>query len=191
MALTFGALNHALTSKPNAPDVTPPIFDRTHSVRQAITPWQLVYGRSRVGGAITFIEDSGDNANLHLVITLAGHAVEDIEEIWFDDEVIPLDGSGEATGRLAGYARVIKSLGNEAAGVQPFPQLVAESASKWTNEHQQTGRAKIYVRLSWNQDLYPRGIPQISAVVKGARCTTRARRSRRGATTRRCASPIT
>ena len=39
------------------------------------------------------------------------------------EEVVPLDASGNATGRFAGYVRILKSLGDEAG--QPFAALVA------------------------------------------------------------------
>lgn len=136
------------------------------TLRQPITHWQWIYGQARVGGAITFIEQ-GVNGQLMLIVTLAGHEVEEIGDIWFDDEVVPLDGAGVATGRYAGFVQIIKSRGNEAAGVQPFPELYAYTAGKWTAEHRQTGRAKIYVRLVWSPDLFPNGIPNITAVVKG------------------------
>lgn len=140
--------------------------NRLVSVRQPITHWQWIYGQARVGGAITFIEQATEG-QLLLVITLAGHEVEEIGDIWFDDELVALDGDGLPTGRFAGFVQIKKSLGGEAAGVQPFPDLYAYTAGKWTSEHRQTGRAKIFVRLVWSVDLFPNGIPNITAVVKG------------------------
>lgn len=145
------------------------IANRNITVRQAVAPWQWIYGQPRVAGILTYMEDSPTTGHLHMIITLAGHECEELGEIWFDDEVVPLDGNGEATGRFAGYVRVKKSRGNEAAGVQPFPDLVAESAGLWGPSHCQTGRAKIYVRLLWNPDLFPQGIPNIRCTVKGRR----------------------
>lgn len=138
--------------------------DNLVTVRQPITHWQYIYGRARVGGAMTFAHESADD-NFHIVITLAGHVCQEIEAVWFNDEVVPLDGSGNATGRYAGYVRILKSLGAEAG--QPFAALVAESEGKWTDAHRQSGRTKIYLRLTPNADLFPTGIPNITAVVKG------------------------
>jgi hypothetical protein len=143
------------------------VTNRNITVRQAVAPWQWIYGQARVAGILTYMEDSPVTGHLHMVITLAGHECEELGDVWFDDEVVPLDGSGEATGRFAGYVRVKKSLGGEAAGVQPFPDLVAESAGLWGPSHCQTGRAKLYVRLLWNPDLFPQGIPNIRCTVKG------------------------
>lgn len=134
------------------------------TIRQPISYWQWIYGRRRVAGALTFAHESADG-NLHLIITLAGHVSQEIEAVWFDAQAVPLDGSGNATGTFAGYARIKKSLGDESG--QPFADLVAESNGKWTDAHRQTGRTKIYVRLTPNPDLFPTGIPNITAVVKG------------------------
>lgn len=146
------------------------------TVRQPIMHWQWIYGQTRVGGAITYIETTTDigvdnrNALLHLVITFAGHECEEIGSIYFDDELIPLDGTmpnggGNATGRLAGYCSIEKSLGNETG--QPFPNLVAYSAGLWTDAHRQSGRTKIHVALRYSPDKFPNGIPNITAVIKG------------------------
>ena len=140
---------------------------RTVTVRQPITPWRIVLGRTRCGGTITYKQVTNSDSHYHMVITLAGHVCESIDEVWFGDEVVPLDGSGNATGRYAGYVRIIKSLGDEAG--QPFPDLVTESGGKWTDAHRQTGHTKIYVRLIGNADLFPQGIPNITCIVKGAK----------------------
>lgn len=144
---------------------------RLATVRQPVKHWQWIYGQARVGGAITYLQTTRDpnngaeNAQLHMVITLAGHACEEIGDVYFDDAVVPLDGNGNVpSGRYAAHVTVKKSLGDEAG--QPFPDLVAFSGGKWTDAHRQSGRAKLYVRLAWNPDIF-QGIPNVTAVVKG------------------------
>jgi len=138
--------------------------DNLVTVRQPITHWQYIWGRTRASGALTFGHESADN-NLHLIITFAGHVSSEIEAIQFNDELVPLDGDGNATGRYAGYVRIKKSLGDESG--QPFPDLVLESEGKWTDAHRQSGRTKIYVRLTFNIDIFPTGLPNITAIIKG------------------------
>lgn len=168
LAVTY-VVRSAVAPKPKTqqPDLSGLLSGRLVTVRQAITHWQVIYGQARVGGALTYAETSSDNSVIHLVITQAAHEVEEIGDIWFNDQVVPLDGDGNATGDYAGYVRVYKSLGNEPYGTQPFPALVADSAGGWTNEHRQDGHAKIYVRLTWNESKFPQGVPNITAVVKG------------------------
>ena len=138
---------------------------RNVSVRSSVSPWDVVYGKVRKGGTFTYFEGSADNSSLYMVITLAGHQVNAIGDIYFNDEIVPIDGSGNATGKYAGYAYVEKNLGSP--GQSAFAGLVAESAGKWTNDHRQQGRAGLYVKLVWNQDLFPNGLPNITAEVEG------------------------
>ena len=177
-AMISHTLRSAFSDKPSAPESTynqaPSTTEheassRLVTVRQSVAPWQIIYGQTRVGGIMSYVHDSGDGW-FHLVITYAGHRVEEIGDIYFDDELVPLDGSGNATGKFAGYATIQKSLGNEAANVQPFPDLVTNSGGEWgSTTHFQTGRAKIYAKLQYNPDLYLNGIPNITAVIKGKR----------------------
>lgn len=164
-AVVRGALGGNDKNKSQAAQADPVLTsrDRMVTIRQPISPWQVIYGQARVGGSITFIHTSGNL--LYMVITLAGHVCEEIGDIYFNDEVIPVNSGGAATGRHTGYVNVRKSLGDEAG--QPFSTLVTDSGGKWTDAHRQTGRAKIFVTLVKNPDLFPTGIPNITAVVKG------------------------
>lgn len=167
-SLVLSGLSSALA--PDAPDQQQDQSSitnsgRTVTTRQPITPWRVIYGRTRVGGAVTYKKVTGNHAYYHLVLTFAGHVCQDIETIYFNDEAVPLDVDGNATGTYAGYVRIKKSLGAEAG--QPFPDLVTESEGQWTDAHRQTGCTKIYVRLLASNDKFPAGLPNITAVIKG------------------------
>ena len=171
-SMVSGAINSAFTDAPNQPSsIEAQSAGRMLTIRQAAAPWQWIYGQVRVGGILTYMVTEGTtNEYLYLVITLAGHPSEAISAVYFEDEEVPLDGSGDATGRFAGYVHIEKSLGDEAEGVQPFPSLQTATStlsSAWSATDNQTGRTKIYVRLKWSEDLFPQGIPNITALVKG------------------------
>lgn len=157
-------------SKPKTPDFGLDNFaamsrDRTVSVRQPITPWRVIYGQVRVGGAYTFLHTTDNNRYLHIVLTMAGHEVEEIGDIYFNDEVVPLDGSGNATGKYAGKVRIKKATGSTTQAA--YTDLVSEASDKWTSDHRQRGKASVYVRLDFDQDLFPNGVPNVTAVIKG------------------------
>lgn len=165
--LVLGAVSKALTPKPKQPSVAAlSARDRTLAVRQPITVHRIIYGRQRVSGPYTFMHSTESNKYLHLVITLAAHEVEEIGDIYFNDELVPLDSNGNATGRYAGHAVVKKGLGlvYDSAVIDT---LVANTAGLWTVNHKQSGRAKIYLRLTWNQDLFAAGLPNVTAILKG------------------------
>lgn len=105
------------------------IAGRTVTVLDAIGPWQIIYGNPRVGGTITYMVLSGSNGQfLNMVITIAGHEVESIDTVYFNDEIVPLSGVN-ATGRYSGHARIEKALGasNQAA----LTSLIDQSRAQW------------------------------------------------------------
>ena len=145
---------------------------RSQLVRSPISARTVAYGRSRVSGTIVYISTTGStNQYLHIVVALAGHEIEEIEEIYFNDELVPLDpiNTNEPTGFYAGVARVNKHLGESTQLADS--DLVTDTASlvdgKWTSDHKLSGIAYVYVRLTWDTEKYPSGIPNISAVIKG------------------------
>jgi hypothetical protein len=69
--------------------------DRYVMTRGATEPRQVVLGRQRVSGPMAYIGSYGTNRE-HLVfaLILAAHEIDAVEHIYFDDERVTLDGSG-------------------------------------------------------------------------------------------------
>ena len=174
-SVVLGFLQQSLSPRPNGRSSTPNLASGfasrsqgiTQNIRQPITSRRIVYGESRIGGAITFIETTNDNEFLHMVLTLADHEVDYIGEIWFDDTPIAddcIDGDGNVNkGDFNGKARIRKFLGTTS---QPAdPDLVAETSAGAS--FQGRGVAYLYVRLEYDRDVYPSSIPIITAWVRG------------------------
>lgn len=141
---------------------------RTISRRDPIAAHRVIYGRVRTGGTVVYMETTEvSNEFLHIVVVLAAHEVNSIEKIYFDDYEVELDGDGLAVAgnRYAGFVRVKKALGTDDQAA--FADLVAESNGYWTTAHRLRGRAAIYLRLKFSTDVFPNGIPNISAIVQG------------------------
>ena len=69
--------------------------DRYSIVRAATVPRTLVLGRQRVSGPIFFIGSYGANLeNLIFCVALAGHEIDAVESIYFDDHEVILNGAG-------------------------------------------------------------------------------------------------
>lgn len=142
--------------------------DRLQVIRSAVETRRVIYGQAMVSGPLVYAESTGtNNQYLHLVIPLAGHECEEIGDVYLGDELVgTLDGSGNVTtGRFAGYVRIKKHLGTAAQTADS--DLVAESAGLWTTNHRLRGITYVYVRLQFSQDVFPNGIPNVKAVVKG------------------------
>lgn len=171
----------SIFARANAPDALKDNSKASLSTgRDPVAPWQWIYGETRVGGAITFIATSESpepffeiNGVLNMVITLAGHEVDSIVDVYANDEKLTLDANGVVTSGIfatfisgdgSTWMIVKKALGNETT--QPFPLLVAQNCG-WTDAHRQNGRAKIYVWMRFHRDIFARGVPKFTAVVRG------------------------
>lgn len=139
------------------------------TVREPAASQKIIYGQTRVGGVIVYIGSSGTNKEyMHLVVAHAGHECEEIGTVYLNDEVVPLDGSGNATGKFAGYVTIKKHLGSTSQTYDT--DLAAAMGSEWTSNHRLRGICYSYIRLKFSQDLFPSGIPNYSALIKGKKC---------------------
>jgi hypothetical protein len=134
------------------------------NIREAAGAQEYVYGQVRKGGVLTYIDETGtDNKYLHIVIVLAGHEVEEIGDIYINDEVVTINGSGiVTTDRWKSKIRIIKRDGSQTTASS---QMVADAgvASTFIGK----GIAHLYIRLQYDADVFGSGIPTFTAVVKG------------------------
>ena len=149
-------------------------------VRSSIESHKIIYGQVRVSGPIVFVKTtssgnnsagspvSGENRFLHLVIALAGHEVDSMPTVYLNDLVVTLDANGFASSTPylksgLSYVRVKKYLGTDSQSADA--SLISECGL--TSTFRLQGIAYVYVRMEWNQDIFPTGIPNVSVVVKG------------------------
>ena len=150
----------------------PSLADRTQMVRSPTSARQIVYGETRASGTLVYISTTGTkNEYLHLVIALAGHEVEEIGDVYFNDELALTGAGSAASGRFAGYAEIYKKLGSDTQTVETNLQTATSGLTngQWTSNHRLRGIAYLYVQLTWNEEIWVGGIPNVSAMVKGKR----------------------
>lgn len=136
------------------------------TVRQPAAPRRVVYGKDRIGGIFTFMALSGtSNEFLELVVTYTGHEIDAFEEFYFGDDLLSFDGSGNAIGKYAGFLKIETKLG--ASGEAAFPNLMASLPTQWTSNHRQDGCASVHYQLKLSSELYPSGIPNPTAKIRG------------------------
>lgn len=172
-SLITSAAIAALTPKPKVKSGT--LFNAKEPAGAA----EIVYGKVRKGGTITYLETSGtNNKYLHMFITLAGHEVEAIDEIYLNDEVVGFTGGGSTGGFVdpsygwgnnnvyiwkftgASNQDIYNSLSSITDGPS-FPNLSDPTTFKGE------GVACLYVRLLYNRDVFTSGIPTFTAVIRG------------------------
>src|SRR5712691_6135020 len=119
--LILVGLNRAIHQRPQDPGAGISSSGRTISIRQPISPWQVVLGQKRIGWDLTFAFQSTDKKYLHFVVTLACHACEEIGDVWLDDQVIT-SGMLDANGVVSSgkYSRIVPTTHTEFAPASPY-----------------------------------------------------------------------
>lgn len=143
--------------------------DAKRLVRGSSEPRRIIYGRARVSGPLIYAASYGEQREwILLVIPLADHTCQSIDAIWLGETRIPaaeIDGDGLVTaGRFANNVYVKRYLGTQTSA---DADLVANSPDGWTAADKLAGITYIYLRMRFNADLFPSGIPNISAEVTG------------------------
>ena len=134
-------------------------------------PHAIIYGETRVGGIIVFKDITTNDKFLHIVIAIAGHEINEVTKVFFDDEELGFlqtktEGLNEVQTpeQYQGKAEVSRRLGTTTQ--LAHSELLAQSPN-WTGAHRLQGVAYLYVRLEFDADAFPNGEPQISCVAQG------------------------
>ena len=169
MALVYG-VSRALSPKIQSGGGADSLRNQALSinVRDPAAPRQIIYGQPPpVSGVLYPVGVSGaNNEYLHALLLVAGHEVEELGDVYFNEDVVPLDGSGNATGTYAGFVRIKKHLGTSTQTVETDLQTDLTSAY-WTNNHRLRGIAYLYIRLKVSQTLFAGGLPAFRVSTKG------------------------
>jgi hypothetical protein len=184
----MGAALNALTPKPSIPNVSTGsnAANRGYQIssRGSAQNHQIIYGQTKVGGAIVFDAVSGvNNKILHRVIAFAGHEIEEFSTFYFNDEALTLttdtDGNGDTyykptvattkTGatstRYNDYVRIYQRKG----GTENNTAITAliSGGVAWTQDHKLQGVAYAYFRMEFDADAFPNGVPEMTCIIKG------------------------
>lgn len=176
----------ALTPKPETPT-----RGLLVNARESAGPQDFVYGEIRKGGVVTYYESTDGNDVLHQIIVLAGHEVEDIVEVYLNDEVATLSGDAYSFNGRTGAGWVLDSKwGDDEDG--PEMQILYHKGGQtsindtFANSSTYTinntlgsvtsnslgnfvgnGIAYLYVRYVYNASVYANGLPLVTAKVRG------------------------
>jgi hypothetical protein len=165
-SFALSAVAHALQKKPTMPAFAHEASSRTVSVRQPVAPWRIICGSGRYGGVLAFIGLSGPtNEWLHLIYVLAGHLCTNVGQMYFDGKPITIGGDNGAGGIYEGH--VVREIQLGTDNEQGFPDLRSMLPNTWTTSHRLLGKCAVHVRLKWNADIFPSGVPNITWDVDG------------------------
>ena len=155
-------------------------FSRTQQFRQPITAHRMVVGRARVSGPIVFLYTNAEARTaytslvngsvaadyraeqlLYLCHVIAAHEISAIETVMIDN--LPLTDE-----KWRGVAYVEAGAGSADQAASPL--LLAETDGQWTSSHRLRGRAYLASVLKYDEAIFTAGVPNISAVARGALC---------------------
>ena len=172
------AAMNALAPSPQIPDLgglntnayVSEATGRTQTIRQPAQPKRVVYGTIRVGGVITFIGTEGaKNKFLHVLVTFTGHPIHSFSSFRIDDQNVTLAGSS-----VTAPSRYIKNgvrLVNIYTRVGNFNQAAHATLTNvfgnFTSEYKQSGCANAHCRFEFDDEAYPNGLPNVTAVING------------------------
>ena len=138
-------------------------------------PTAVIYGKVRVGGVIFYQETTSENNYLHTLIALAGHEVNEIQEVYLNDEELTLTTSSNDSNGLpiyevsspTNYAGKVRIKLHKGEDNQAADATLASESTSWGLDHKASGIAYIYVRFLFDADAFPNGVPQVTALVEG------------------------
>ena len=175
--LVLGAINKKLAPDIDLPEIGTNLQQGTTvTSKSAIAAHRIIYGKTRVGGTIVYAESTGStNDFLHMVIAITGHEINNVTKIFLNENEVPTTSSGNDSN---GIARLVPTSGNQYEDKLRFKvhtgtdsqvadaDLVSE-ITQWTTNHRLRGISYVYVRLNFDSDVYPNGVPNISFEVEG------------------------
>jgi len=141
---------------------------RESVIRSAIAPRNICYGEILVGGVLTYTNVTGDeNADMWVVVSHAGHAAEDITDLYLYDDYIGASNIAWGTGVTGGdfhiggtsYLKPIKRLG---ASDQSAVSDLVSAFTEFTNDHQGRGCSFTATKLTLDlesEDAFAAGTP--------------------------------
>jgi len=165
--------SQALAPKPELPSYSLGDFQsnglrRTQNIKQPTQPRNVIYGLVRVGGTIVFIDSTEDDKFLHIVLAVASHEVDDYNIFYLNDVRLSISDSetlvGTTTSPYQGKFQLATRKGTTTQTA--FSELVSAS-NKWTSNHRLQGIACCYMKLEYDRDAYPTGVPNLSVLVQG------------------------
>ena len=182
-AVAYGGLalvSYLLTPKPNLSGLGGLRGDTRRTIRQPFVHARWVLGRARIGGALVYyLEPGDDDRDVHLILVLCEGPIEGVEKIWADGEELAWAAGSQTSGVIPADTAVTFTKYDTNAemyfyydGGQP-DELIAVDGSQWTTDHKLTNKAFVHIHLTQpdygnnaSERLFYR-LPNFNFLVKG------------------------
>jgi len=165
--LALGYALNALTPKPSIKGVEGYNVNTLGSA----APTAVIYGEVKTGGVIFYQETTNENKYLHTLIAFCSHEIANFDEIYLNDEAVVFDnnvyaheGTVTSPAKYNGKVRIKIHTGEDDQAADT--DLISESAN-WGVNHKASGIAYLYCRFEFDADVFPNGVPQVTALIRG------------------------
>ncbi|HEK1829910.1 phage tail tip protein J-related protein [Proteus penneri] len=150
--------------------------ERKQMLRSSSAPETVIVGKTVISGLLFFAEEEtgeqDENEKITLALALAGHPIEKIGKIWLGDDLI--ETFGEYTVHEVKHlwlkslkitAPVVEvELHNDREDVDPF---MLKNCPSWKEDMIGRGMAWLRVTLTFDQEKFPYGLPNVKCEVWG------------------------
>ncbi|HEK2852177.1 TPA: DUF1983 domain-containing protein [Proteus mirabilis] len=150
--------------------------ERKQMLRSSSAPETVIVGKTVISGLLFFAEEEAgeqdENEKITLALALAGHPIEKIGKIWLGDDLI--ETFGEYTVHEVKHlwlkslkitAPVVEvELHNNREDVDPF---MLKNCPSWKEDMIGRGLAWLRVTLTFDQEKFPYGLPNVKCEVWG------------------------
>ena len=150
--------------------------ERKQMLRSSSAPETVIVGKTVISGLLFFAEEEtgeqDENEKITLALALAGHPIEKIGKIWLGDDLI--ETFGEYTVHEVKHlwlkslkitAPVVEvELHNDREDVDPF---MLKNCPSWKEDMIGRGLAWLRVTLTFDQEKFPYGLPNVKCEVWG------------------------
>lgn len=131
--------------------------ERKQMLRSSSAPETVIVGKTVISGLLFFAEEEtgeqDENEKITLALALAGHPIEKIWKIWLGDDLI------ETFGDKASW-----ELHNDRENADPF---MLKNCPSWKEDMIGRGLAWLRVTLTFDQEKFPYGLPNVKCEVWG------------------------
>ncbi|WP_109829111.1 phage tail tip protein J-related protein [Proteus mirabilis] len=131
--------------------------ERKQMLRSSSAPETVIVGKTVISGLLFFAEEENgeqdENEKITLALALAGHPIEKIGKIWLGDDLI------ETFGDKASW-----ELHNDREDAAPF---MLKNCPSWKEDMIGRGLAWLRVTLTFDQEKFPYGLPNVKCEVWG------------------------
>jgi len=170
-ALTAAAtytISSLLAETPKNFDLGEQLRGQLVTTRSPTADARVVYGQTRLGGNMVFVETTGENRKrMTQVITIAGHEIQDIVDLYANDTKLndtDLSGSTSLAPTYKNNDSALRFNWRKGTVTQTAMSLLQETKAE---EFRFLGIAVIAIRLNYFENTFPTGVPNFTATIKG------------------------